>query len=79
VALLLRDFSTARGLFMQVAQAQPEWPRRHLGAGSAAMLQGDFGTAATASARVRDTTKNQELQQAMSAAIKDLTLISGGR
>lgn len=79
VALLLRDVSAARGLFEQAAQARPDWPRAQLGIGSAAMLQGDYGAAATAYARVRDTSKNQELQQAMSAAIRDLTLIAGVR
>lgn len=79
VALLLRDLSAARGLFLQAAQARPDWPRAQLGIGSAAMLQGDYGAAATAYARVRDTTKNQELQRAMSAALRDLTMIAGVR
>jgi len=61
------------------APRRSAWSRAQLGLASAAILLGDYGAAATAYAKVRDTTSNRELKQVMSAAIKDLTLISGMR
>ncbi len=78
-SLLLRDYSMARELFTRAAQARPDWYHPHLGEGSAAMLQGDYNAAAKAYWQVRETTKDSELQQVMSAAIADLNLIAGLR
>lgn len=78
-SLLLRDYARAREVFTRAAQARPDWYRPYLGVGSAAMLQGDYDAAAKAYWQVRETAKDAELQQTMSAAIADLNLIAGIR
>lgn len=78
-SLLLRDYARAREVFTRAAQARPDWYRPYLGVGSAAMLHGDYDAAAKAYWQVRETAKDSELQQMMSAAIADLNLIAGNR